>query len=222
MFVVRAVGAVVLALALGIGLLEWTPVVAVSVFAVVLCVVAGGVALVEERRPGRFRAGLVWRRSMVVTSSVVAWWAVASFSLPVALLVLVLAALAAATALRRHRPAPASPAPASPAPAPPVSATQLVRRPAEHPSSTPPEPFPFESLDDRSLCIVWRESYWDLRDQTSCEALLRVVRLRQRCLDELERRDPAALRAWLEHGARASGGPEKYWRRPGAGSADAA
>ncbi len=43
--------------------------------------------------------------------------------------------------------------------------------------------------------------------------------LRQGCLDELERRHPSALHAWLDSGARASEGPERFLasrERPGA------
>ena len=44
--------------------------------------------------------------------------------------------------------------------------------------------------------------------------VLCLVALREACLDELERRDAAALHAWLDSGARASGGPERYLAHP--------
>jgi hypothetical protein len=37
-----------------------------------------------------------------------------------------------------------------------------------------------------------------------------VVAQRQVYLDEMERRSPSGLRAWLESGARAAGGPERF------------
>jgi hypothetical protein len=69
---------------------------------------------------------------------------------------------------------------------------------------------PLHGLDDRQLCRLWRESFWVLRDAAPPGTVLRVVSLRGACLEELERREPAAVQAWLESGARASGGPEKY------------
>ncbi|NUR09907.1 MAG: hypothetical protein HOQ45_23215 [Nocardioidaceae bacterium] len=77
-------------------------------------------------------------------------------------------------------------------------------------------------MADLELCRVWRASFWALHTQTSMAGLLRLVVLRQRCLDELERRDSAAVRAWLDHGAQAAGGPERYLRHPPDGHADAA
>jgi hypothetical protein len=69
---------------------------------------------------------------------------------------------------------------------------------------------PLKGLDDRQLCRLWRESFWDLRQPAPPATLLRLVALREACLEELENRDAPALRAWLDSGARASGGPEKY------------
>jgi hypothetical protein len=69
---------------------------------------------------------------------------------------------------------------------------------------------PLKGLDDRQLCRLWRESFWVLHNPASPGTLLCLVALREACLDELERRDAAALHAWLDSGARASSGPEKY------------
>ena len=73
---------------------------------------------------------------------------------------------------------------------------------------------PLQGLDDRQLCRLWRQSFWALRQPPPPGTALRLVALREACLDELERRDAPALRAWLDNGARASGGPEKYLTHP--------
>lgn len=73
---------------------------------------------------------------------------------------------------------------------------------------------PLKGLDDRQLCRLWRESFWVLRQPARPATVLCLVALREACLEELERRDAAGLHAWLDSGARASGGPEKYLRHP--------
>ncbi len=73
---------------------------------------------------------------------------------------------------------------------------------------------PLRGLDDRQLCRLWRESFWVLRGSGPAGTKLCVVSLREACLDELERRHAAALHAWLDSGARASSGPEKYLDHP--------
>ena len=78
-------------------------------------------------------------------------------------------------------------------------------------SLTVPEAMgPLRGLDDWQLCQMWRESFWVLREPASPARVLCLVAVREACLDELERRDAAAVRTWLDSGARASSGPEKY------------
>jgi len=88
----------------------------------------------------------------------------------------------------------------------------------------PPDPrYSLAELDDDALCRLWRYTYWQLDLQTTEAGVLELVALRQACLDELERRDPSALRAWLFSGERASGGAERFWPHGGdPGSSDAA
>jgi hypothetical protein len=74
----------------------------------------------------------------------------------------------------------------------------------------------------QSLCLEWRSSYVALSVAQSPDARLRIVKARQRFLDELERRDPDGLRAWLESGPSAGGDPGCFLRsgrsdRPPAG-----
>jgi hypothetical protein len=65
-------------------------------------------------------------------------------------------------------------------------------------------------LSDRALCRAWRKSYFDLTRSQSLPASLRIVQERQGYLDELERRSPHGLSAWLSSGARAAGNPSRY------------
>ena len=68
------------------------------------------------------------------------------------------------------------------------------------------------SLDDVSLCLAWRRSFVQLEAARSPEARMAVVQQRQQCLDELQRRFPRGVAAWLSSGARASGNPLPYLR----------
>jgi hypothetical protein len=65
-------------------------------------------------------------------------------------------------------------------------------------------------LSDRELCLEWRRSFVALQATRSPSHLLRVVTQRQVYLDEMERRSPTALAAWLSSGARAAGGPDRF------------
>jgi hypothetical protein len=64
----------------------------------------------------------------------------------------------------------------------------------------------------RLLCLQLRRTFWAMHETTDPDELLRLVTRRQRIIDELTRRNPQAMAAWLESGARASGTPEKYFR----------
>ncbi|MCW2847334.1 MAG: hypothetical protein JWR90_1308 [Marmoricola sp.] len=95
-----------------------------------------------------------------------------------------------------------------------AAATREESRPRNEAADflTPPEALgPLNGLDDWDLCRLWRESFWVLRQPAPTTTALCLVALRGACLDELERRDAVAMRAWLDSGARASSGPEKYF-----------
>jgi hypothetical protein len=68
-------------------------------------------------------------------------------------------------------------------------------------------------MSDRELCREWRHSFVTLQSARSPQDRLRVVAQRQVYLDEMERRSPTALQAWLDSGARAAGGPDRYLTR---------
>lgn len=72
------------------------------------------------------------------------------------------------------------------------------------------EPMPQATVTTGQLCREWLDSYQALNDAPTAAARLRVVMARQRCLDELERRDPAGLQAWLSSSASAGGDPHRF------------
>ena len=67
-----------------------------------------------------------------------------------------------------------------------------------------------QGLTDHDLCHAWCSSFDVLQSTSNVEARARIVCLRQAYLDELERRDPHGLHAWLTSGARATGTPDRY------------
>lgn len=66
------------------------------------------------------------------------------------------------------------------------------------------------AMSDGELCATWRRSFVRLQRARDAEVRLQVVRLRAECLEELERRHPRAVRAWLASGTRASGDPTPF------------
>jgi hypothetical protein len=162
-------------------------------------------------------------------SGVVAAATLVAASPPVALLLALLATAtspsvlrrcAAGSVLRQTRPREAT------SPRSPGSGTQ-VGSPPERPAPGTPRCDEvaqlLAGLSDGELCGLWRSTFWELKKQHSADECLTLVTLRQSCLDELDRRDPSGLQAWLASGARASGGPERYLNPPhDPGSAHAA
>jgi len=64
------------------------------------------------------------------------------------------------------------------------------------------------------LCRRWQSSYDELRTESAVARRLEIVRARERCLDELERRDPVGLQAWLASNASAAGDPARFLTEP--------
>lgn len=62
------------------------------------------------------------------------------------------------------------------------------------------------------IAAAWRRSFVALNQATSCQAREEITNRRQAYLDELEHRDPVALRCWLDTGARAGGDPSRFFR----------
>jgi hypothetical protein len=96
--------------------------------------------------------------------------------------------------------------PSTPRPAPAEGpATTIVPPPAATELSAT-----LRDLDDEALCLAWRRSFVHLQRATSPSSRLCYVQQRQRILDELERRSPDGLAAWLASGCRAAGNPLPY------------
>jgi hypothetical protein len=87
---------------------------------------------------------------------------------------------------------------------PRVSGSWLTGSPRK--SGPPPG---LAGLTDGELCAAWMESCRGLRDAPLAQALS-YVQTRQEYLDELERRDPAGLQAWLASTASAAGDPRPF------------
>jgi hypothetical protein len=82
---------------------------------------------------------------------------------------------------------------------------------AVRPEDDKPEmPIAHSGLSNADLCRAWQESFDALRKSESPAVRLRIVEARQRYLDELERRDPDGLHAWLESNASPAGNPARF------------
>ncbi len=66
------------------------------------------------------------------------------------------------------------------------------------------------SLEDSELCTAWSRSYAGVHEATGPAELARVAAVRALYLDELARRHPDAMHAWLESGPRPYGDPSNY------------
>lgn len=69
---------------------------------------------------------------------------------------------------------------------------------------------PETAVSTEQLCRQWLDSYAALSRACTSQARLRVVIARQHCLDELERRDPDGLQAWLASSAGAGTDPRRF------------
>lgn len=186
--------------------LLWEPVnVAITAFlsavVTVVLVMLGDLDASREPRSSKRRFSHLVRPAVFVALAVVALGLVASVSGPGLLLVLVLAGVTmppARSGLRLALGGPAAPG--------------SLTGPVE-PGCTRLPTKPLAELTDQELCSAWRSSFAALHATTSPLVAEAVVALRQLCLDEMEKRDPEALQAWLESGARASDGPDRFLLR---------
>jgi hypothetical protein len=204
------------AVEVGFASLQWSPLV------VVLDLIATGtgaavcLVLYQDRRthapagPPSTRLTETARRSLTVSCCAIAVCTLMIGSPPLAMLAVLLAVVTSPVVVRlttgtRHGSVPPR---AEAATQPGRSVSSEVAPERDHLLGTR-----VAQLDDDALFRLWRRTFWQLQGQPTVDELARLVALRQTCLDELAQRNPDALRAWLESGARASGGPERFWRR---------
>ena len=77
------------------------------------------------------------------------------------------------------------------------------------PTGSAPLAATLAGFTDAQLCRAWRRSYLTLID-TEPDRRLEVVEMRAACLNEMARRHPREIQAWLIEGGRAQSGPERY------------
>jgi hypothetical protein len=88
--------------------------------------------------------------------------------------------------------------------------TVAATRHEELPTVAPPPPPAPEALATAQLCLAWQRSYFALLDLPPGPAHDEIVRVRERLLDELERRDRDGFTRWLQTGPRAGSNPGHY------------
>jgi hypothetical protein len=212
----RGVWAVLTTVGLGLAALQWSPgivLLAVTVsWAGALAVLVVAINGWRWARPAPGSGGLVntLKRSLWAGAGTVALCALTGSSPPIALLAVLLLVLTSPPVIRLVRPE----AGHEPRVGPQVSADAPMRRtpPASDPGASGPGDT--LALDDDQVCRLWRRTFWELQGEPTLDEKVRLVAVRQWCLDELDRRNTAALHAWLDSGARASGGPERFWHHP--------
>lgn len=216
----------------GLGIL-WAAIVLPLVGAIVVLVV-GGVfvalagAAVDDDRAGTTRAWPShrgWRRVAWGGPTCLAFVGVLATAPGPAFALLVVAGLSSPPAVARFRAAsrvgPAASPPAAPtSPTPPGLPAPLSPRPRD---AWVPPPAPHappnrgadevRPLPDAVLCRIWTDSYWALRQARSTDERVRLVELRCRVLDEMDRRQPVLMSEWLDGDARPHEGPRRFGPR---------
>lgn len=166
--------------------------------AVIAAAVSGGMA--SDGVPAHRRLQDAVRNALLTAVGVLAMAAYVVLLGRAALLLVLLAAVTSPPAQGWWRRRFASPRPA----VRPVSAVVT----AEEPDPSPAD------MSTAQLLAVWRRSCWDLKGATTARARAQVVARRQDCLDELERRHPEAVQAWLTADARAIENPARFFLPP--------
>ena len=87
--------------------------------------------------------------------------------------------------------------------------------PLQDAPSRPAAPMPWSvpipgNLSTPQLCLAWQHTYFALLELPPGAPSDEIVRVRQRLLDEIERRDPEGFGRWLDTGARAGSNPGRY------------
>jgi hypothetical protein len=217
----RQAVALVVAFGVGASLLAWPPLVVVVVLAMLTVVAAALLSLGREppadaeHPPAGGPVLVLLRRGLAVAAILESLVVYATFSLPIALALVTLAGATSPrlwrlvlTPVRREATQQQAPPRESPAP-------------SDGSASSDAEALAGMAVTD--LCVLWRATFWELRDAAGTAERLSIVERRQGLLDELARRDGEAISAWLRSGARASGGLERFLSgRPRRRGSDAA
>ena len=85
-------------------------------------------------------------------------------------------------------------------------------RPAGEEAETPDLLMPgmLEMVSERDLCVLWRRCQREIEAAADARARDQFERLRGDCLAELERRNPAAIAAWLAGGPSTADDLERF------------
>lgn len=73
-----------------------------------------------------------------------------------------------------------------------------------------PEPPDPRGLTTSHLCVEWQRTFVLLQNQVDARDLAATAALRRAYLDEMERRSPSGIRAWLRSGAHPACSPAEY------------
>lgn len=199
----------------------WAAIVLPLVGAIVVLVVGGVFVALAGAAVDQDRAGAshvwpshrAWRRVAWGGPTCLAFVGVLATAPGPAFALLVVAGLSSPPAVTRFRAASrVRPAPSPGAPSAPSAPASSSSRAAQMPPPTPLDRGADEvrPLPDAVLCRVWTDSYWALRQARSAQERLRLVELRCRVLDEMDRRQPVLMSEWLEGGARPHEGPHRF------------
>jgi hypothetical protein len=85
---------------------------------------------------------------------------------------------------------------------------------AEIPPLLVDQPASVAVMPTLQIARAWRRSCWELAQTPSCCMRAEIVRRRQAYLDEMERRDPAGFRGWLDAQPRAADLPLRFFGPP--------
>lgn len=221
------------AVGVGVAVLEWSPPMTLAALALAsVCAVIGHLLVWMSRERTDAGRPPAWRRiaprSLWIGACFVALLAVTEGSASLGLLVALLLLLTSPLVVRRlgRRATPPSPVTGQSTGqltdplTQPFTGQSTWADPVRASPETPAAgdvPAPagqdrrIRELTDNALCQLWRRTFWELQSEVDRAAVLALVATRQACLDELERRNPAAVKAWLSSGATAWVGPERFW-----------
>lgn len=146
-------------------------------------------------------AGMTAATTYVEAAGMAVWWLVAA--------AVVTSPWVTGAAATRLRPSAGDPGPASLEEIPPGPAPVWLAHPGL-----------VGSMSTTDLLCAWRSSRWQLPECRSAAEVAHLVRVRQAYLDELERRDPVGMTAWIRSAPGPGTDPGAYLSAD-SGSADA-